>query len=135
MENFGLDLDTLRQPAIVRTFRAWFEDWERENIKSNDSVTEARFLTKYKNLVFLDPDTKVTFTVVADNCEFRRGRKDGGWHLLCEPNDDELEMEGWDIALANELIAATKQADGVQMVLEDAESAAVGTVGVAEHEV
>ena len=55
--------------------------------------------------------------------------------MLCEPNDDELEMEGWDIALANELIAATKQADGVQMVLEDAESAAVGTVGVAEHEV
>ena len=98
MEHFGLDLDALKQPAIVKTFRAWLEDW-------------ARFLTKYTHLVFIDPDTYVMFTVVAQNCEFCCERETGGWHLLCKPGTNNLEMEGWAIVLVNELIGTPKQSD------------------------
>ena len=93
------------------------EDWETELLKDNDVVAEARLLEKYKHLVFLDPDTNCTFTVAPENMEYNRG-KHGGWHLVCEPNDDVVETEAFDIPLANELISQTPQADGVKIIRE-----------------
>ena len=94
------------------------EDWEEDLLKSNDVVAETRLLEKYKNLVFLDPDTNCTFTVAPENMEYRRGRN-GGWHLVCEPNDDTVETEAFDIHVANELIGQTQQADGVKILSKD----------------
>ena len=42
---------------------AWIEDWEKEDILDKDCVAKARLLEKYKNLVFYDPEDKITFTV------------------------------------------------------------------------
>lgn len=44
-------------------FCAWVEDWEEEDRRVNDCVAEAWILTKYKNLVFNDPDTGATFSI------------------------------------------------------------------------
>ena len=60
-----MDVDELKMPAIQRIFRAWFEDWETDNLRKQDCVIEAKFLTKYKDLVFLDPDSGSTFTVAS----------------------------------------------------------------------
>ena len=84
-------------------------------MKTNDCVAEAKLLEKYKNLVFHDPDENCMFTVASSNLEYRRGRE-GGWFLVCEPNDDGKESEPFDIALANKLIAATLQGPGVKVV-------------------
>ena len=52
--------------------------------------------------------------------EFRRGRKDGGWYLICESNVTGYEVEAYSIELANELIGDTQQIAGVE-VLKEAE--------------
>ena len=114
-----MDVDELKMPAIQRIFRAWFEDWETDNLRKQDCVIEAKFLTKYKDLVFLDPDSGSTFTVASQNCEYHH-RRTGGWYLICEPNDEEDgEPEAWNIELANELIGKTKKLEGVEIVARE----------------
>ena len=122
LENFGVDLNQLKLPATQRIFRAWFEDWEQNNLKEQDCVIEANFLAKYKYLLFLDPDSELTFTVASENCEYHCGKK-GGWHLISEPNDDDGEAEAWDIELACELIGKTKQLEGIGMMSLEADGA------------
>ena len=56
LERFDVDTGALKEPAVERIFRAWVKDWEEEARKKNDCVEEARLLTKYKGLVFNDPD-------------------------------------------------------------------------------
>ena len=109
-----MDVEQLKQPATKRVFRAWFEDWEVENVKKNDAVAEALFIEKHKNLVFWDPDTEKTFVVAPENLEWRRG-KNGGWHLICEEVGGN-ELEPFDIEVANELIGETQQADGIEIL-------------------
>ena len=60
-----------------------------------------------------------TYVVVSDNLEFRRGRKDGGWYLMCESNVIRDVLEAYSIQLANELIGETKQVEGVEVIKED----------------
>ena len=115
LEKFGVDMKQLKEPATTCLFRAWVEDWEEELLKDNDCVAEARLLEKYKNLVFHDPDTDATFTVASQNMEYRRGRN-GGWYLVCEPNNDKEEAEPFTIPLADELIGQTLQADGIKVI-------------------
>ena len=57
------------------------KEWEEEARKKNDCVEEARLLTKYKGLVFNDPDSGSTFSVWDRNMEFRRGRGNG-WFVV-----------------------------------------------------
>ncbi len=52
LETFGVDIATLKEPAVQRMFRAYVEDWEQEDRMKNDCVAEARLLVKYKGLVF-----------------------------------------------------------------------------------
>ena len=68
---------------------------------------EVRFLEKYKNLIFFDPYTECYLTVEPDNLEFWRG-KEGGWHVIGESNDDDVEDEGFGIVLVNEMIGETQ---------------------------
>ena len=100
-------------------FRAWMEDWETENIKNNGCIIEAKYLEKYENLVFLDPDIYYVFAVVSENVEYQRSKR-GGWHVIGKPNNDNHEMEEFGIELANELIVNTPQADDVEIVRLDA---------------
>ena len=109
-----MDVEQLKQPATKRVFRAWFEDWEVENVKKNDTVAKQLFIEKHKNLVFLDPDTEKTFVVAPENLEWRCG-KNGGWFLICEEVGGK-EVEAFDIEVANELIGETQQADGIEIL-------------------
>ena len=79
---------------------------------------EVRFLEKYKNLVFFEPDIECYFTVAPDNFEFWQG-KVGGRHVISEPNDDDMDVEGFGMVLANTMIDKTRQADGVKIVCLD----------------
>jgi len=58
LERFDVDMGALKEPAVERIFPAWVQDWEEEARKKNDCVEEARLLTKYKGLVFNDPDSQ-----------------------------------------------------------------------------
>ncbi len=71
LEQFGVDTNALKEPATEHVFRAWVEDWEVEIRNKNDSIAEARLLHKYKGLVFVDPDSKNTFSVCEENMEYR----------------------------------------------------------------
>jgi hypothetical protein len=83
LERFDEDTGALKEPAVEHIFRAWVEEWEEEARKKNDCVEEARLLTKYKGLVFNDPDSGSTFSVWDRNMEFRRGRGNG-WLVLVQ---------------------------------------------------
>ena len=98
------------------------EDWEKELLKDNDCVAEARLLEKYKNLAFYDPDEKTTFTIHPDNLEFRRGR-DGGWMLIGVAADENVEDEPFEISqVFIDLIAKTEQTVNVTIVHRDGET-------------
>ena len=56
--------------------------------------------------------------MASENLEYQWGKR-GGWHVIGKPNDDNHKMEGFGIELANELIANTSQADGVEIIRLD----------------
>ena len=119
LETFGVDIATLKEPAVQRVFRAYVEDWEEEDRKKNDCVAEARLLAKYKGLVFVDPDTEKTFSVYEKNMEFRRGRNNG-WFVLavCSDQNDSEDCEAFSLEVACEVIGDTPQADGIMVIRE-----------------
>ena len=77
-------------PVHTRVFRAWVEDWEKEILRKDDCVAEAKLLEKYKGLVFFDPDNECHYTIFSKNLEFHKGRS-GGWHLIGIPAKEDLE--------------------------------------------
>jgi hypothetical protein len=119
LEQFGVNTSELRQP-VNRVFHAWVEDWEEEDRRVNDCVAEARILTKYKNLVFNDPDTGATFSIWEKNMEFRRGRGNG-WMLIATCADDDVDDEPFTLEMACELIGNTNQEAGIKVVKRAAE--------------
>ena len=50
LETFGVNIATLKEPAVQCVFRAYVEDWEHEDRKKNDCVAEARLIMKNKGL-------------------------------------------------------------------------------------
>ena len=90
----------------------------------NDCDEEARLLTKYKGLVFNDPDSRTTISVWDLNMEFRRGRGNG-WFVVgvsADKPDDESCNEPFSLLeSACELIGATKQKEGVKVLQEEME--------------
>lgn len=122
LEQFGVDTEALKEPAVDRVFRAWVEEWEVEARMKNDCVEEARFLSKYKGLVFNDPDTGGTFSVTDKNMEFRRGRGNGWFVVGVSADDpDDENNEAFSLEIACELIGATKQKEGVQVLQQEVE--------------
>lgn len=97
LENFGVNTSEISQPVRRRLFHAWIEDWEKDLLKKNDCVAEARLLEKYKDLVFFDPDNEILYTVSNENLDFHRGGK-GGWFVIGIPADDKYDDEPFKIA-------------------------------------
>ena len=62
LEDLGLTKYGIRVSEVLqvtkprRVFKAWFEDWEREASEKEDVVNEQKFITKYGNLEWEDPD-------------------------------------------------------------------------------
>ncbi len=73
LEEFSVDTNALKGQATEHVFRAWVEDWEVDLRNKNDSIAEAHLLQKYKGLVFVDPDSKNTFSAYDENMEYHRG--------------------------------------------------------------
>jgi hypothetical protein len=125
LERFDVDTGALKEPAVERIFWAWVKNWEEEAKKKNDCVEEARLLTKYKGLVFNDPDSGNTFSVWDRNMEFRRGRcMDGLWLVLVQTSQTikvVMSLFLWSLEMACELIGATKQKEGVKVLREEME--------------
>ncbi len=63
LKNFGVNTTELRKPDMHHIFCDWMEDWEVNELMNTSCVLEAKFLKKYKNLVFFDPDNKTTYKV------------------------------------------------------------------------
>ena len=53
LEKLDVDSDALKEPQVLRIFKAWVEDWEEEIRMRNDAVVVAQLLQKYQSLVFL----------------------------------------------------------------------------------
>ncbi len=70
LKDFGVDTTTLQAVKNIQFFRALVEDWEGEVLYDNNVVAETQLLTKFKGLVFHDPDTEKTFSVFDGNLEF-----------------------------------------------------------------
>ena len=81
LEKWDVDSDALKEPRVLRIFKAWVEDWEGDIRMRNDAVVKAQLMQKYQSLVFLDPDTEKTFHVYQGNMEYRQGRGNG-WFVL-----------------------------------------------------
>ena len=81
-----------------------------------------RFLEKYKDLVFYDPDNKCVYTVWQKNLEWQRGRN-GGWCLIVCPADDKLYDEPFSIGeMVISLIAKSVQDSNVDVLWNEKES-------------
>ena len=109
----GIDAAALKEPeSVKRVFCAYVEDWEQKVRTKNDPHAEARLLQKYSGLVFYDPDTKKTFSVLERNMEFHWG-KNNGWFLLgvCVEPGVEHEVVAFLLEIACKLIGQTKQND------------------------
>ena len=89
LETFGVDTTQLNLTTSKRIFRAWVEDWEKPLLKINDVIAEVRFLEKYKDLVFYDPDNECIYNVWHKTLEWQRGHN-GGWCLIGFPADYKL---------------------------------------------
>ena len=87
------------------------EEWEEDLLKN-------KFLEKYKDIVFYDPDNKCIYTVWHKNLECQRGRN-GGWCLIGCPLDDKLEDESFPVGqMLIDLIAGTDQNSNVDIILD-----------------
>jgi hypothetical protein len=106
----------MNEPVHSRVFRVWVEDWEKELLKNNDCVAEARLLEKYKGLVFFDPDNNCTYTVWNKNLEYQKGGN-GGWCVIGVPADDSLDNESFLIGdMIIQLIGDNDQAEHVHVI-------------------
>ncbi len=56
LEDWGIDIAQLKEPAIIWRIKGWTEEWEKERHKMNDAVSKAMFVNKYKDTVFDLPD-------------------------------------------------------------------------------
>ncbi len=57
LENWGVDINKLKEIAISRNFVGWIEDWEKEKWKVDGPVNKVLFANKYKDMHFVLPDT------------------------------------------------------------------------------
>ena len=114
LDKFGVDVQVLKDPVILREFIGWTKDWEKELKKKNCPVVEARFLTKYKNLSFLFEDNNKVYTIFEGNMEFHQG-KTGGWMLIGECSEEGVEDEGFCPFFVVTLIRKYPQAEGVKV--------------------
>ncbi|KAL7553442.1 hypothetical protein ACHAWF_016725 [Thalassiosira exigua] len=122
LENFGVDVNELRMPVHTRVCHAWMEDWEKEILKINDCVAEAKLLEKYKGLVFFNPDNKYHYTICSNNLEFFKDRN-GDRCVIGVPADDKLEDEPFFIdKLVHDLVIETPHEAHIRVIAPDDEN-------------
>jgi hypothetical protein len=126
LESYGMEKDDInglngRPRKPTRNFKAWIEQWEKDEKRKDHPLTEARFLDKYGSLTWRDPDYDKTFTASDESCSFIKGRTNG-WFINGVNEDG--EEEPWDPLLIIDLIKIHKQPEElhVNIVLPPAEA-------------
>ncbi len=114
LDNFGVDVQVLKDPVILREFVGRTEDWEKDLKKKNSPVVEEHFLTKYKNLSFLFKDNYIACTIYEGNIEFHRG-KTYGLMLIGECSEEGVEDEDFCPFLFVILVSKYPHAEGVKI--------------------
>ncbi len=94
LEEWGLNVGTLKDTVITRNFIAWTKEWEKEKHKKNDAVVRALFVNKYKDLSYRlpaqsDDDIDRMYIIREEWCLGR----DGGWTIFGQCEDPEVEED------------------------------------------
>ncbi len=123
LEEWGVDVDILRETSITRNFTGWTEDWEKEKHKKNDAVVRALFVNKYKDLIYRLPaqsenDIDRIYVIREEDIVWCRG-KDGGWTIFGQCEDPSVEEDKITPFLAVTLICDTVQAEEIQILRPD----------------
>ena len=87
LEKWGVQVEA--PVAKARTFNAWLEDWEKELLKKDDPVAEAKLMNKYCGLMFYFIDDKKLYIVYTKELYFERGRRGWWWKkrwVMCVRN-------------------------------------------------
>ena len=123
-----MDIDSLKQRAITRTFRAWMEDWEKDAMTSNDPVSERKLLEKYKGLAFCDEDTegKPMLTCHSDNLQWNKKVRGSngytGWHLIMVGEDG--SEDAWEINddICSYIACSRQNVTGLEIIRKTAQT-------------
>ena len=79
LQKFGIDADEQLGRISVRCFKAWLEEWERDDIRRNKPVSEARLLEKYGGLRFYDDEGYFNVTICASDMCWSTVKGAKGW--------------------------------------------------------
>ncbi len=113
LEDWGVDVNALKEPAITRTFVGWTKDWEKEKWKTDGAVNRVLFSNKYKDLRFILPDTGHMYYIRDEDIVFQRHY---GWVIYAQCDVPGVKEDEVTIFLAMTLIQKTPQADGVRVM-------------------
>ncbi len=56
LENWGVDVNELKEIAISRNFVGWTNNWEKEKRRVDGSVNKVLFANMYEDMHFILPD-------------------------------------------------------------------------------
>ncbi len=59
LENWGVDVNELKEIAMLRYFVSWTEDWEKEKWKVDGAINKVLFAKKYNDMHFVLSDTEM----------------------------------------------------------------------------
>ena len=110
LENWGVDVNELKDIAISRNFVGWTEDREKEKWKVDGAVNKVLFANKYKDMHFVLPDTGHMYYIWEEDVVYRRRY---GWVIYAQCNVPGVEEDEVTIFLAVTLIQKTDQAAGI----------------------
>ena len=113
LENWGVDVNELKEIPISRNFLGWTEDWEKEKWKEDGAVNKALFANKYKDMRFVLPDTGHMYYIREEDVVYRRRY---GWVIYAQCDVPGVEEDEVTIFLAVTLIQKTDQAAGIQVL-------------------
>jgi hypothetical protein len=115
-----------------RIFKAFYEDWEKDTIRTRDAVNEAKLLKKYGGLSWQDDDNnEAILTSDKENMHWARLTKTGGGYCVraCDSSyrdDDsnkESHVEPWEILVdlihCIKVYYKTHRNEGVQVVEQE----------------
>lgn len=74
LENWGVDVDALKEPDVSQTVVQWTKDWERKKWKwkTDGAVKKVLFSNKYKDLCFVLPNTGHRYYICEEDIVYRR---------------------------------------------------------------
>ncbi len=111
LENWGIEVNALKEPAISKTFVGWTKDWEKDKWKTDGDANQVLFSNKYEDLNFVLPDTGHMYYIREVDFVFQRHYE---WTIHAQCDLPSVEEDEVTIILAVTLIQKIPQTDGVK---------------------